>query len=158
VFAGQKGASPEDTARLARGLDRLADVAGAEGHPDFARHPGAGAAGGLGFGILFFAGGSLLPGAAWVLERLGFEAALREADLVICCEGSFDTTSLEGKLTGTVLHAARRAGVPSGLLAPRITVATEGVLVETGGGQWGPAELAGRAAQLVRALSTQGGA
>ncbi|MBI4499541.1 MAG: glycerate kinase [Gemmatimonadetes bacterium] len=156
VYAAQKGATAEAVEGLARGLERLAQVAAGEGQGDLARQPGSGAAGGLGFGILFFAGGSLVPGAAWVLDRLGFNVALRRSDLVICCEGAFDATSLEGKLTGTVLDAARDAGVPAGLVAPRATGVPESVLVETGGGRWSAGELSHRTALLVeRALRTR---
>ena len=156
VYAAQKGASREAVEVLARGLEGLARLAGGEGQGDLARQPGSGAAGGLGFGILFFAAGSLVPGAAWVLDRLGFTTALHRADLVICCEGAFDATSLEGKLTGTVLEAARGAGVRAGLLAPRAAGVPDTVLVETGGDRWSAADLSRRTAVLVtRALRTQ---
>jgi glycerate kinase len=147
VFAAQKGATPGDEERLSAGLERLTIVTRAA---ELASTPGAGAAGGLGFGILFFGGGSLLPGAAWVLERVGFGLALREADLVLCGEGCFDQTSLEGKLTGTVLAAARASGIPAGLLAPRASDVPAGVLLETLGGLWSAEDLAHRAERVVR--------
>jgi glycerate kinase len=147
VFAAQKGATPEVESRLAAGLQRLTDVTGAAA---LANTAGAGAAGGLGFGILFFGGGSVVPGAPWVLEQVGFDAELGQADLVLCGEGSFDETSLHGKLTGTVLMAAQARGVASGLLAPLAALVPAGVLLETGGGVWSAEDLAQRTARIVR--------
>ena len=79
---------------------------------------GAGAAGGLGFGLMCFGGGSVIPGAPWVLDRVGFPALLEEAGLVLVGEARFDRTSLEGKLPGEVLQIALRRGVPAALVAP----------------------------------------
>jgi glycerate kinase len=150
VYSAQKGAGKDAVERLARGLERLATVSG---RPDLADAPMAGAAGGLGFGILFFGQGTLVGGAGWFLERLGLSDHLKGARLVVTGEGAFDATSLEGKLTGEVLTAARRAGVPAALLAPRADHVPAGVLVESGGEQWNAGELARRAQALVeRAL------
>ena len=149
VFAAQKGATPEVEERLALGLERLAEVTAAEGRA-LARQAGAGAAGGLWFGIMFFGGGSLVSGADWMLERAGFASALRDADFVLCGEGAFDATSLAGKLTGVTLAAARAAGVPAGLLAPRATSVPGGVMLEAGGDHWTSEEVARRATLLVQ--------
>ena len=150
VFAAQKGASEAVTERLARGLERLTVASKAEGGDAAAQLPGAGAAGGLGFGLMVFGAGSLTPGAPWMLERAGFPKALAGAAQVICIEGAFDATSLEGKLTGTVLAAAREAGVPAGLLAPRATGVPGHVLIESGGGVWTAEDVSRRAEHLVR--------
>src|SRR2546426_3631997 len=83
------------------------------GRPDLATLPGGGAAGGLGAGLVFFAKAELVPGSEWVLSRVGFDAALAKADLVITGEGSFDRTSLVGKASGEVVrraHAAKKRG------------------------------------------------
>jgi glycerate kinase len=151
VYARQKGASPAQEERLAGSLERLAGIVDPAG--ELSRRAGAGAAGGLGFGITFFAGGTLEPGAPWVLERTGFFAALPRAALVLCAEGAFDATSLEGKLTGVVIAAARHAGVPAGLLAPRAEKVPDDVLLETGGGRWSAEDLSRHTKLLVcRAL------
>src|SRR5207247_7349926 len=92
--------------------------------PDLATLPGGGAAGGLGAGLVFFAKAGLVPGSEWVLSRVGFDAALAKADLVITGEGSFDRTSLVGKASGEVVrraHAAKKrvavvAGKGEGLI------------------------------------------
>src|SRR3989454_5806231 len=83
------------------------------GRPDLATLPGGGAAGGLGAGLVFFAKAELVPGSEWVLSRVGFDAALAKADLVITGEGSFDRTSLVGKASGEVVrrgHAPQKRG------------------------------------------------
>ncbi len=149
LYAAQKGASPPEVERLASGLERLAAVAAAEGEGSLADAPGAGAAGGLGFGLLYFGGGTLREGATWVLETVGFGDALQGAALVVTGEGAFDHTSLEGKLTGEVIRQAQEAGVPVVLVAPRVTGAPDGVVVESGGGVWSAADLERRAGEVI---------
>src|SRR3989441_13222670 len=100
VFGPQKGATAEQVRLLAAGLERLGMLWGQQGRPDLATLPGGGAAGGLGAGLVFFAKTSLLPGAEGGLERVGFDAALAQADLVVTWEGAVDRTSLPGKGAG----------------------------------------------------------
>ena len=109
VFAPQKGAGPEGVKLLSRGLERLAELMARHGRPELATLPGGGAAGGLGAGLAFFAKASLVPGAEWVLDRVGFDAALAKADFVVTGEGSFDRTSLVGKASGEVIRRAQAA-------------------------------------------------
>jgi len=109
VFGPQKGASADGVRELAAGLDALADLMGRHGHPELAQLPGGGAAGGLGAGLAFFANARIVRGAEWVLERVGFDAALAKADLLITGEGAFDRTSLVGKATGEVVRRAQGA-------------------------------------------------
>ena len=122
-FGPQKGARPDDVLLLAAGLERLARVMVEGGYADLADTPGGGAAGGLGAGLMWFAGGELVPGAPWVFERIGFDAALAAADVVLTSEGRFDRTSLVGKATGEVLRRAQAVGRRAVVLAG----ATEGV-------------------------------
>jgi glycerate kinase len=126
AFAPQKGATPEQVERLAVGLERLAECFARAGRPDLATLPGGGAAGGLAAGLAFFVGAELQAGAPWVLERVGFDAALARADLVITAEGRFDRTSLAGKVTGEVLRRAqqtkKRVAVVAGEVADLIGV------------------------------------
>jgi len=109
VFGPQKGAGPESVKLLSRGLERLAELMAAHGHPELATVPGGGAAGGLGAGLAFFAKAQLAAGAEWVLARVGFDAALASAELVITGEGAFDRTSLVGKASGEVVRRAQAA-------------------------------------------------
>ncbi|UCD24432.1 MAG: glycerate kinase [Gemmatimonadota bacterium] len=145
VYAEQKGASGADAEVLMRGLDTLVSSTERLGSRQFAAEKGAGAAGGMGFGLLCFGRASLMLGASWVLDRAGFDATLGEAALVITGEGSFDATSCSGKLTGEVLQRAGRAGVPTLILAPRAKDVPQGVAVESGGGNWSAKDLEERA-------------
>ena len=90
------------------------------GIEDVANRPGAGAAGGLGFGIMAFGGGRLETGASWFLDHSGARDILDGAALVITAEGAFDRTSLEGKLTGHMIALAGGRGIPCLLLAPSV--------------------------------------
>ena len=108
LFAPQKGASPDDVERLEAGLARFAaqleDAAG-----DVSRdRPGAGAAGGLGFGLMAALKAQARPGLEVVAELVGLDAALRWADRVLTAEGRLDAQSLLGK--GPVRLARRAAG------------------------------------------------
>ena len=112
VFGPQKGADDAQVAVLEAGLARLAQVLG--GDP---RAPGAGAAGGTAYGFAAAWGADITPGAAELCRVVGLDRELVGADLVITGEGCYDATSGDGKVTGTVLAAASRAGVPAALVA-----------------------------------------
>jgi glycerate 2-kinase len=115
VFGPQKGADSAQVAMLEAGLVRLALVLG--GDPDA---PGTGAAGGAGYGFAAAWGAGLTSGAVEICRTVGLEQQLSRADLVLTGEGRFDATSGEGKITGAVLAAAVRAGVPAVLVAGTI--------------------------------------
>jgi glycerate 2-kinase len=115
VFGPQKGARPPDIAVLEAGLARLASLLG--GDPDA---PGAGAAGGCGYGLAAAWGAALLPGAAQIAAIAGLPDALASADLVITGEGQYDPTSLAGKVVGAVLAASTAARVPAAIVAGRV--------------------------------------
>lgn len=117
VFGPQKGASPEDVAFLDAALSALARIS--RGEPE-ANTPGAGAAGGLGFGLLRFTGAKLVPGFDLVAEALGLADRLKSADLVITGEGSLDAQTLGGKGPAGVAALARAAGIPVVAVAGRI--------------------------------------
>ncbi len=112
MFGPQKGAGPADVAVLDAGLTRLAELLG--GDP---AEPGAGAAGGTGYGLAAAWGARLLPGAAELARIAGLPAALAGASLIITGEGQYDLTSVTGKVTGAVLSAARQARVPAAVVA-----------------------------------------
>lgn len=120
VFGPQKGAGAEGVKLLSRGLDRLAEVMGQHGRNDLATISGGGAAGGLGAGLAFFAKAQLTGGADWVLSRVGFDAALATAQLVITGEGSFDRTSLVGKASGEVVRRAQAAKKRVAIVAGKV--------------------------------------
>jgi glycerate kinase len=112
VFGPQKGASPDDVVLLDRALAHTAAIAARDLGVDLSHEPGAGAAGGLGFGLVAFCGARLRPGVEVVMDAVGFAPLLDEADVVITGEGSFDEQSLHGKVPAGVLEAAELAGRP----------------------------------------------
>lgn len=129
VYGPQKGASPEDVILLDRALGHFAAVVRRDLGLDVRDTPGAGAAGGLGAGLIAFFGARLRPGVEVVMETVGFEAHLATADAVITGEGSFDAQSLHGKTAVGVADAAGQAGVPVAVLCGRSEVESEGALV-----------------------------
>jgi glycerate 2-kinase len=112
VFGPQKGAGAAQVAILEAGLTRLALLLG--GQPGV---EGAGAAGGAGYGFAAAWGADIMPGAAELCRIAGLDQELSLADLVLTAEGRYDATSADGKITGTVLAEAARAGVPAALVA-----------------------------------------
>ncbi|MBV9593795.1 MAG: glycerate kinase, partial [Actinobacteria bacterium] len=112
VYGPQKGATRHDVDLLDRALTRWADVVGAEVGRDWSTHPGAGAAGGVGFAALAALEAELRPGIEVILELLEFADALADADLVVTGEGCLDEQTLTGKAVLGVARAAARATVP----------------------------------------------
>lgn len=110
VFGPQKGGTAEQLEILERGLGRLAAVVARDLGCDFREAPGAGAAGGLGFGLLSFCGATLRPGFDLVAEILGLEAAIARADVVVTGEGCLDRQTLEGKAPAGVARLSRQMG------------------------------------------------
>jgi glycerate kinase len=117
VFGPQKGASPEDVRFLDAALERLAEASNGVG---IARTPGAGAAGGLGFGLMRFAGAELVAGFDIVADALQLAGRISAADLVITGEGSLDAQTLGGKGPAGVAAMARQAGKPVVAVAGRV--------------------------------------
>jgi glycerate kinase len=108
VFGPQKGADPAMVRRLEERLDRLA----AEAPRDPRGVPRTGAAGGLSGGLWAWFGAELVPGAAYVLDALGFEAAAGDATLVLTGEGGLDEQTFHGKAVGEVARRCAALGVP----------------------------------------------
>jgi len=110
VFGPQKGATPNQIGELERALTRLADVVAEQFGFDYRDKPGAGAAGGIGFGLMSFCGATIRPGFDVVAESIGLEAKMKGVDLVITGEGSLDRQTLEGKTPAGVARLARKLG------------------------------------------------
>lgn len=125
VYGPQKGVRPEDIKPVERCLRRLASVIATQ-YPEHRRRgtaEGAGAAGGLGFGLSVFAGARIEPGFDLFARLTGFASRVRRADLVITGEGAIDQTTLKmGKGVGQVARLARRFGIPCLALAGTLTV------------------------------------
>ncbi|MDW7658191.1 MAG: glycerate kinase [Bacillota bacterium] len=112
VFGPQKGADPSMVARLDEGLHHLADLARRDLGADILDLPGAGAAGGMGGGMVAFLGSRLEMGIETVLNTVGFDDLAAGADLVLSGEGKIDGQSLRGKVVIGVARRTRKLGVP----------------------------------------------
>lgn len=110
TFGPQKGATPDELEILERALTRLADTVTRELGCDFRNNPGAGAAGGLGFGLMSFCRGELRPGFDVVADAVELEEKIRRADVVITGEGKLDRQTLEGKAPAGVALLAHKYG------------------------------------------------
>jgi glycerate kinase len=127
VYGSQKGASPHDVETLDAALAHFAKVLeGAVGAraAEYAVSPGAGAAGGVGYGALLL-GARFRAGIEVMLDVLGFAPALRRASLVITGEGSLDEQTLHGKAPAGVAAAARAAGKEVVAVCGRLALAPE---------------------------------
>src|SRR5436190_13390630 len=121
VFGPQKGASQNELDILERALTRLADVVAKEFGFDCRNEAGAGAAGGLGFGLMSFCGAKVRPGFEVVAEAVDLESKIKDADVVITGEGSLDRQTLEGKTPAGVARLARKLGKPVFAIVGRAT-------------------------------------
>ena len=130
VFGPQKGADPVTVARLDRNLAHYAGILSRDLGRDVANLPGAGAAGGLGAGLLAFTRATLEPGVTVVARAVGLTEALRGADLVITGEGAIDRSSAGGKTAVGVARLAREQGIPVIALAGTIGRGAEAVTGE----------------------------
>ncbi|HET7397007.1 MAG TPA: glycerate kinase [Intrasporangium sp.] len=133
VYGPQKGAAPQDVEALDRALARWADLVAAATGEDHRDDPGAGAAGGVGFGLVAVLGARTRPGADLVFELTGLHDALAEADLVVTGEGSLDAQTLHGKAPAAVAAAARDRDLPVVAVAGRVAL-TAGELAAAGVG------------------------
>ncbi len=117
VFGPQKGANPDMVQELDAALANYARVVARDLGRDVSEQPGAGAAGGLGAGLMAFTGATLQSGIDMVCEVLGFDALLEGADLVITGEGRADHSTIFNKAPVGVARHAQALGIPTVLLA-----------------------------------------
>jgi glycerate 2-kinase len=110
VFGPQKAVSPDQIPRFEAALAKLADVVAEQFGFDYRNEAGAGAAGGLGFGLMSFCGAKIRPGFDVVAKAVGLESKMKNVDLVITGEGSLDRQTLEGKTPAGVARIARKLG------------------------------------------------
>ena len=141
VFGPQKGATPAQVQMLEAALMKLMEVCGV---PDF---EGAGAAGGLGYGLRVFLHAEVTTGSEWVLRETGVAMELPRARAIVTGEGSYDAQSLLGKITGVLVQRARQHRIPVLVVAGRCDHSDDyAVAVERPGAILGEDDLA----QLVR--------
>ncbi|GMB01033.1 glycerate kinase [Pelosinus sp. IPA-1] len=128
VYGPQKGASPEMVIELDAALKNFASKVGEATGKNIAEHPGAGAAGGLGAGLLFFTNAVLRPGVEIVLETTGFESLVKSAQLVITGEGRTDFQTAFGKAPVGVAKLAKKYNVSTICLSGGLGQGYEDVL------------------------------
>jgi glycerate 2-kinase len=158
VFGPQKGATPEMAQELESALGRFTEVVrkvvppgrdlltGKEVRLD--REPGAGAAGGLGYGLLLL-GGRRVSGVQAVLDAVGFDALVQAADLVVTGEGSFDWQSLRGKVVAGVAEAALANATPTVVIAGQALVGRRETMALGISGTYAVAENPGQVAAAL---------
>jgi len=112
IFGPQKGANPKDVAELDDGLRNLDKVIQKDLGLELANLKGAGAAGGMGCGMVAFFGSSLQMGIETVLNTVRFDELLKDADLVLSGEGKIDTQSIRGKVVIGIAKRTSKANVP----------------------------------------------
>ena len=163
VFAPQKGATPEMAQQLESALGRFTEVVrkvvpsgrdlltGKEIRLD--REAGAGAAGGLGYGLLLL-GGRRVSGVQAVLEVVGFDALVQATDLVVTGEGTFDWQSLRGKVVAGVAEAALAMATPTVVIAGQTLVGRRETMALGISGTYAVAENPG---QIAAALADPAG-
>ncbi len=129
VFGPQKGATSEMVAQLDANLGHFASLISRDLKAQVASVPGAGAAGGTGAALLAFLGAKLRPGIEIVVEAVGLDAMVKDADLVITGEGRLDSQSIHGKTPIGVAAVAKRYGKPvigiAGSLSSDVSVVHE---------------------------------
>jgi glycerate 2-kinase len=122
MYGPQKGATPEMVTELDTALAHYADILQRDLGADVTNIPGAGAAGGLGAGLLAFVHAKLVPGARLVFEALRFDERITGADLIFTAEGRLDAQTVYGKAVGAVAAAGQRQGVPVVALAGAVAM------------------------------------
>ncbi len=121
VYGPQKGLKPAQLPVAELCLGRLAQVLRRQFGNDFSRSEGAGAAGGLGFGLAAFLGAKLTPGFELFASLSGLQDRLRRADYVLTGEGALDRSTLMGKGVGELAKSCRNLGKPCLALAGTAT-------------------------------------
>ncbi|WP_455538943.1 glycerate kinase family protein [Terrisporobacter sp.] len=110
IFGPQKGATPEIVEELDKGLKNFAEVVKKDLGKDLAETPGAGAAGGLGYGFLVFLNSKLESGVKIILDETKLEESVKDADIVVTGEGRLDNQTAMGKAPIGVAKLAKKYG------------------------------------------------
>lgn len=120
IYGPQKGATPEQVEVLEKNLLHFSRLIVRDLSHDVSNIPGAGAAGGLGAGLIAFCNATLKPGIELIMEIVQFEKQLQGADLVLTGEGRTDAQTVSGKTPWGVAQAAKQFGIPVILLTGEI--------------------------------------
>lgn len=125
IFARQKGADDTMIQALNAGMQSFANVIKKTTGKDIAHHPGAGAAGGMGGGLLAFLDAELKPGIQLLLEAMNFSEKIKGSDLIITGEGKADRQTIMGKVPYGILKEAQKENIPVIIVAGSIEDAEE---------------------------------
>jgi len=112
IYGPQKGATPEIIEELDKSLAHFAEIIKRDLNKDIKDMPGAGAAGGLGAGLIAFLDAELKPGIEIMIEIVKLEQAIKDADLVITGEGKIDSQTIYGKAPIGVAKIAKKYNIP----------------------------------------------
>ena len=132
VYAPQKGATPDVVECLDQGLRGYHSAVMEAVGGDYATMPGAGAAGGLGYGLMAFLGARVESGVELVLHLVGFEERAQRCDLIITGEGRLDSQTLMGKAPSGVLSVGKRLGISVIAVGGGVEAEAEDALLEGG--------------------------
>ncbi len=116
VFGPQKGADPKAVEKLEKSMKRYNQILVSKTGNDFSQMEGAGAAGGIAVALKSFFPTTLVGGVDFLLDKMGFESALSDADLLITTEGKVDKQTLQGKGPAGAANVAKTHGIPSIIL------------------------------------------
>ena len=125
VYGPQKGASKIVVDQLDKGLRNLSQIASETFGVDVSDIPGAGAAGGLGAGALWFLNATLQEGVGIVMEQTGIEEEIEKADLVITGEGKVDEQTLQGKVIKGLADLCRKYKAPLAVVCGTLSISPE---------------------------------
>lgn len=112
IYAPQKGANKEAVQTLDKGLENIANIIKRDFGNDFAQIAGTGAAGGLGFGAMFFLDAQLQEGVKLLMDFCNFNQHLKDVQLIITGEGKIDGQTLQGKLIKGISDQAIKSNIP----------------------------------------------
>ena len=117
VFGPQKGADPKAVEKLEKSMKGFNDIIKSKTGKDFSQMKGAGAAGGIAVALKAFFNTTMVSGVDFLMEKMRFEDAIKDADLLITAEGKVDGQTLQGKGPFGVASKAKEHGVPTLILA-----------------------------------------
>ncbi len=127
IFGPQKGADPSTVGFLDNALERFGTLLERDLGSEVMHTPGAGAAGGLGAGLMAFANAQLRPGADIVIDALDLENRLQDASLVIVGEGQTDRSTVFNKAPVAVAQRAKALGIPTVAISGSLGEGFEGI-------------------------------
>jgi glycerate kinase len=122
VYSPQKGADKQAVQLLDQGLERFSQVATRHFSVDLSQIPGAGAAGGVGAGAVWFLNANLAEGVRIVMDQVNLPAKIKQADLVITGEGKADEQTLSGKVVKGLASYCQQANVPLALICGTLLI------------------------------------